>query len=288
MPFAWFFIFCSVALIWGSVMTLIKVLLPIFSPFEIIIFRLAFASLAVIPYFFFRRLQIAKSDYKWFLILAITLYPIYQLGIVVGETQVNAGLAGLLLAFIPIVSTFLAYLFFKEKLNKKQIIGFGIAIIGMFFLTGLVNIFESFNWYILWILLTVFSGAIALNFEKFLLKKYEVLDVLLVSVFLGGFWAVFFLPNSISSFLNASFQNQMLLIYLSIFPVIVGHVLMAFLVKALSMKLASSVLFLVPIISLVFAWQILGEIPTLFHFLGGFAVFLGIFFVVFQKASSTH
>lgn len=279
----WFMTFALITIIWGSVMTTIKLLLDIYEPFELIVLRLGIAALVVMPYLIFKRPRIQKKDWKWFLVTAILLYPVYQLGLVRGETQVEAGLAGLILAFTPILATFFSFLFFKEDMNKKQILGFVISIIGMAILCGLGTVFESFNSYVLWILVAVFAGAMALNFEKFLLKRYVVLDVLPLCVFLGGFWAFFFLPSMLSDFLATSFKQQSLVLYLAILPLIVGHTLMAFVVKDFSMKLASSVMFVVPIVSLGFAWVFLDEMPSFIQLLGAAAVFIGIFFVVFQK-----
>ena len=279
----WVFLFFCIALIWGSVMSIIKILLLEYSPIELIILRLSIATLVVMPYLIIKRPKIHKKDRIWFVVTAILLYPVYQLGLVMGETQVNAGLAGLILAFTPILATFFSFLFFKEDLNQKQIVGFVISIIGMAILCGISSIFQDFNAYVLWILVAVFAGAIALNFEKSLLKRYSVLDVLPICIFIGGIWAVFFLPSVAGKFIASSYVNQGLVLYLAILPIIVGHTLMAFVVKDFSMKLASSVMFVVPIVSLGFAWLLLGEIPNTVQLLGAAAVFVGIFFVVFPK-----
>lgn len=283
MKAVWIIIFCLIATIWGSTMTFIKSSLEVFSAFELIVLRLGIASIAVFPYLLIKKPRIHKKDFKWVAMLSLTMYPVYQLGLIIGELEINAGLAGLIVSFNPILATFFSLIFFKEKITNKQLLGFGIALLGMALLCGLNSVFQEFNFYILWILLAVFAGAISLNLEKFLLKTYDVCTVLPTCIFLGGVWAVFFIPNLSQKFFSVSTYHQLVVVYLALLPIIAAHIMLAFMIQSFSMKLASSVIFIVPILGLYFAWIILNEIPTLVQYLGISGIFLGMYFILFQR-----
>ncbi|MDC1366196.1 EamA family transporter RarD [Pelagibacterales bacterium] len=105
---------------------------------------------------------------------------------------------------MPILSVFLGYIFFNEKLNTKRIISIGLVLVSIFFL--LIFSFQS----IPWVGLTV---ALSWGFYNLLRKKINVdtdIGLLIESLFILPFAIVAFYVITVNGFNDFRISNPSL------------------------------------------------------------------------------
>ncbi|TWT07685.1 DMT family transporter [Planococcus sp. CPCC 101016] len=127
-----------VTAIWGLNMVIIKVLVEDLPPQTMTAFRIMMAGVTALIIIVlgksFRRL----SKREWIYTLFGMLFGVvlHHLLIAVGLTMIDASNASLILALVPLTTAILAVLFLGEQLTKIRIIGFLLALIGVFFIQG--------------------------------------------------------------------------------------------------------------------------------------------------------
>ena len=192
-------IYASVtAFFWGFLAVALKVAVREVDPVTIVWFRfaLAFVMLAVWqaaknPASF----RILKKPPLLLIIAALGLSWNYM-GYMLGIDYTTPSNAQLFIQTGPITLALAGFLFFKEKLNRNQVMGFAIAIIGFsfFYRDQLSAFFDGQEKYNLGVLLTL-SGAIAWAtyaiLQKQLVTKFSVESL---NLFLFGLPALIYLP----------------------------------------------------------------------------------------------
>tara|TARA_B100000768_G_C11251141_1_gene364168 strand:- start:478 stop:1365 length:888 start_codon:yes stop_codon:yes gene_type:complete len=127
--------------IWGSSFAMIYECLKggHFSPEQIVGYRLTIGSVVLIVSCLICRTKFPNTLSAWidFLIYAVigNVIP-FQL-IAQGQVFITSGMAGLLMAFVPLVTMVLAHIFLPNNaLNRFKIIGFVLGISGVLFILG--------------------------------------------------------------------------------------------------------------------------------------------------------
>ncbi|RLQ84908.1 DMT family transporter [Planomicrobium sp. Y74] len=127
-----------VTAIWGLNMVIIKVLVEDLPPQTMTAFRIMMAGVTALIIIVlgksFRRLS--KREWIYTLLGMLFGVVLHHLLIAVGLTMIDASNASLILALVPLTTAILAVLFLGEQLTKLRIIGFILALIGVFFIQG--------------------------------------------------------------------------------------------------------------------------------------------------------
>ena len=127
----------ALILIWGTSFLLINRSLIFFDPEQVAGFRLCIGAIVMIIALLISRKRLPKLGPEWmhFAIIAIVanLLPFWLIAI--GQTTISSGMAGLLMAIMPLVTLVLAHIFLvNEKLNKFKLMGFVVGISGVAFI----------------------------------------------------------------------------------------------------------------------------------------------------------
>ena len=122
----------SLIFIWGTSFLLINRSLLSFFPEQVVGIRLLIAALVMLVVLLFtkRKLPLDITSWLHFFIIALigNILPFWL--IAVGQTTISSGLAGLLMAVMPLFTIILAHIFIKDdKINRYKIIGFIIGFI---------------------------------------------------------------------------------------------------------------------------------------------------------------
>lgn len=132
-PANWLTLLALIAL-WGTSFMFITLSLESFSPLGIVSCRVLLAALVLTGVMYLNGLRLPVAPYAWlvFFILSVVgnLLPFYL--ITWGQQEVSSGIAGLLMAVMPLATMLMAhYLVAGEHLNRFKIAGFVFGISGV-------------------------------------------------------------------------------------------------------------------------------------------------------------
>ena len=126
-------------IVWGSSFLLIDRSLLFFSPEQVVGYRLVIGAITmlVIAFYYGKPLPRTITPWSHFFIYAVIGNMLPYLLIASGQLTITSGMAGLLMAFMPLVTLILAHIFLpNDKLNRFKILGFVIGISGVLFILG--------------------------------------------------------------------------------------------------------------------------------------------------------
>lgn len=132
-----YLLLASLIMIWGSSFLLTDRSLLFFTPEQVVTYRLTIGALSmlVISIIYSKRLLVSIRTWFHFSIYAVIGNILPYLLISVGQTSITSGMAGLLMAVMPLVTIVLAHFFLPDdKLNIFKIFGFILGISGVIFI----------------------------------------------------------------------------------------------------------------------------------------------------------
>jgi drug/metabolite transporter (DMT)-like permease len=272
---------------WASAFSFIKIGLTELSPVNLTIMRLlitciVFSSIYIIFKKNFSHLK--KKDILPIFFLGFFGIIIYHLGLNYGEQYVSASVSSLIIATIPIFTAILATIFLKENITLKIAFGIILSLIGVIVISTLGSNKTSIEiQYIYGAIGVVIASIVAAGYTivgKKLLKRYSAISLTFYAFIFGSIGLFPFVSSSLFvEVANMSYIGWASVIFLSIFPTIIGYV---FWYVALEVKDASKLgayLYFIPILSTIFSYFLLDERITLFFVLGGSLVLIGLIIV---------
>lgn len=164
-----------VTAIWGLNLVIIKVLVEDLPPQTMTAFRIMMAGITALIIIVlgksFRRLT--KKEWIYTLLGMLFGVILHHSLIAVGLTMIDASNASLILALVPLTTAILAVLFLGEQLTKLRVLGFILALTGVFFIQGRSFSNMQLSQGELILIIAMFVQAISFIFVK---KATETLD----------------------------------------------------------------------------------------------------------------
>ena len=134
----WALLFTLVAL-WGTSFLGIKISLQTFSPDQVVVLRLSIGAFVLIAFMLARGKRLPGKPVAWvhFMILGLVGNVLPFWFIAKGQVYVTSGMAGLLMAIMPLMTLILAHFFIpSENLNRNKLLGFVFGITGITLILG--------------------------------------------------------------------------------------------------------------------------------------------------------
>ena len=134
----WLLLAC-LSLIWGTSFQFTKLAVSTISPEAIVTIRLVVAALILVPLVYYRGYRLPGWDRRSLSFVAMAVLgnalPFYL--ITWGQERVDSGVAGILMATMPLTTIVLAHFFVEgERLTRDRVLGFGLGFAGVCFLVG--------------------------------------------------------------------------------------------------------------------------------------------------------
>ena len=283
------------AFFWGFLAILLKIAVREVNAQTIVWFRFAVAFVLLFSWQLInhpKSLKILVKPPKLLILAALGLSYNY-LGFMLGIQYTSPSNAQLVIQTGPILLAVGGFLFYKEKINRQQLIGFALAIIGFFFFYSqqiklMIGHEGQYNMGILFTL----SGALAWSVYAILQKRLVLsFNTGTLNLFLFGFPALLYLPfTDFSPLLELSWIWWMLLILLGI-NTLVAYSCLAQALKYTAANKVSIIIILNPMITFVVmgiltkmdvSW-IAGEKFSLLSLAGALIVLSGAVLVVGKR-----
>lgn len=267
-------------LLWSASFVATKITYDSLGPMMVGFVRFLIAGLILLPIcVFLKKSTIPRgADGKLVAIsalLGITLYFAFENS---GVALVGAATSSLIVASFPAITVLLEWLIFRAKPRPKTIIGVFIAFIGVAIITANESSFGlSAN--LFGILLLLFAGLVWAFYNFTIRKLNGRINSLTLSLYQSLYGALFFIPFVCIESMpieTLSPTAAFALVYLAIGCSILGYVLYNWGLEDLSASTAVSLMNLVPVFGLFFAWLILGESISLVQIIGCLVVVTGI------------
>ena len=291
----YFFIIIGMPIVfWALVFPFIKIALEELSPVNLTIMRLLvvciiFLILLIVKPNKFSKIQ--KKDIIPIFLVGFLGIIVYHFGLNYGEKYISASAASVIIATIPIFVVILAAIFLKEKITLKIVLGVLLSLVGVVVISTVGRSDDLFEIrYIsgaLAVLLAAVLGAGYTVAGKKMLQRYSALSLTVYVCLLGSLGLIPFISSSLFEEVAAmSLTGWSVVIFLGVFPTVIGYVLWY---VALEIKSASEIsvyLYFVPVLSTIISYILFrDEITWLFVF-GGALVILGLHVVNKQSSKA--
>ncbi len=198
----------------------------------------------------------------------------------------------LLNSFIPIFILLISWIFFNEKVSKKQSLGVLISLLGVaviltrFDLSVISQL--SINKGDLWMLVATLDWAFySILLKHFRPKQLSAIAFLGILVLIG---TVALIPIVLLNPFNEPsivWDSTMIkaLLYISIFPSIIAYLAWNYGMKEIGAAKGGQFIYLMPFIGAILAILFLGESIKLFHIIGGLCIALGLWLSLSKEKS---
>ena len=282
-----YFIMGPTIIFWALAFPFIKIGLTELSSVNLTIMRLfivciVFLLLRVLKPQKFSKLY--KKDIIPIFLLGFLGIIVYHLGLNYGEVYISSSAASLIIATIPIFIVILASIVLKEKITIKISLGIILSLLGVIIISLAGTPDSSIK-------ITYLSGALAVLIAaimgagytiagKKLLKRYSALSLTVYAFLLGSLGLIPFITTSLfEEVATMSIIGWSTILYLGIFPTVIGYVLWY---VALEIKTASEIsvyLYFIPVLSTIISYFLFDEQITWLFIVGGGLVILGLYIV---------
>jgi drug/metabolite transporter (DMT)-like permease len=266
----------ATVVLWASAFPAIKVGLDGYGVAGLSVLRLAVASIVlalIAPLLGVRRPR--RTDLPLIVVCGLTGMTAYQLLLNFGEVPVPAGTASLLVATTPVFSAILAAAFLGERLTVVRVTGSMVAVAGsaVIALAGGHARYTAAAWVVL-------AAAVVQGMyhccSKPLLARYTGVEVASYAMWAGTVFVLPLAPSAFRGLLTAPAAATAAAVYLGVLPSAADFVVWGCAVARHSVTVATSALYLVPVVAIAVAFVWLGELPSLIELAGGLVSIVGV------------
>lgn len=279
--FDWFLMFL-LASVWGASFLFIKHSVQIFTPVQMVMWRMAMATLLYLPIAAVFWSKINWKQWKPLLVVAFCGSAIPNFLFALAQQHVNSSLAGVLNSLTPLFTLLIGVTFFQMGFTRSKIIGVTLGLIGAFILilfnsksTATGNAFFAG----LCALATVCYAINANVVNRYLRGMHpagiaSAAFVLTGAFFIAGLWW--------SGGWQAAQQNEHAveglgyIFYLAAMSTVVGTILYFWLIQRTTAVFATSVTYLLPVVALLLG-ALDGETLGLLDLVGAVVILAGVY-----------
>src|SRR6476620_2197018 len=132
----------ALALIWGSSFLFIKVAVRELTPATLIVGRLGLAAItlaALVPFVVGtgETARQLRANWVWLVVVALVNTAVLFWLLSWGETRIDAGLASIIQASVPIFNALIAFVaFHEERVKGRNLVGVAVGFVGVALLVG--------------------------------------------------------------------------------------------------------------------------------------------------------
>jgi drug/metabolite transporter (DMT)-like permease/endonuclease/exonuclease/phosphatase family metal-dependent hydrolase len=273
-----------VVAVWGAAFSGIKVLLRDLSPGGLTSARLAVAALSFtlfLPLAPKRQTRWQRRDLPRLVVAGLFASVGYHYTLNWGEQFVSAGLASLLVATMPVMVAVGGAVVLRERLGPLRAAGAGVAFAGVtvLVLSSGSEVQARSTAGVMVTLLAPACWAAYTILAKPLTETYDGVRINLIGAWVGALAVVPLGLGELGALARLDAAGWFWLVYLGAISQAASYVAYAWALRRWTASRVASVVFLVPVSSLLTAWVLLGEVPHVLAIAGGALVIAGVWLV---------
>ena len=269
----------ALVIIWGSAFMFTSIAVDSVDPVSLVFYRVLLGMFILFAVLAFRRLKLPRDLRTWvgFLVMAVAGYAAPFFLISWGQQTVDSGVAGMIMAIMPLITMVLAhYLVPGETLNRYKILGFllGISGVGLLLGPGFEGGSRAF-----WSGIAIFGGASCYAVNSILIKRLPRFDpmigacgvLIMSSALLLPFWLLMAPDNS-----GASFNSIISVIWLGIGPTGIATIILFMVIDRAGPTFLATINYLIPVVAFFCGAWLLAEPVNWLHYLALITILCGI------------
>lgn len=268
--------------IWGASFVALKVSYRYFHPMLVVFLRQLLASIVFIPLVWKHFKKIRRQDLHLLILMTFFEPCVYYIFEAKALTLTSASQAGMVTALLPLLVAIPSALFLKERISKRTLIGFTLAIIGVVFLSlsGKATeespnpVFGNFLEF-----MAMVSAAGYTVILKKLSSRYSPFFLTALQAFMGTIFfapVLLLIPESREIILTT--QSVLTVAFLGIVVTIGAYGFYNFGTSRIPASQSAAFVNLIPVITLIMSMVILGERLAPPQYAAGALVIFGVIF----------
>jgi drug/metabolite transporter (DMT)-like permease len=278
------YIAVSLAMIfWSFTFIWYKIVYQFYNPITTVFFRLIISSvfLFALMYPLKKIEKIQKGDFKYFLLVAVFNPFLYFIGESFGVKLVSSTLAAVIIATIPLFTSFTSSFFLNEKITRMNLLGIIFSIIGVSFIIFEKN--EGITVSLPGIAMLMLAVVAAIGYSivlKNLSNKYSSITIVSYHNLIGIFlFAPLFFIFDFKDFKQTGISQEawIPLLELAFFGSSFAFIFFTFAMKKIGVGKANAFTNLIPVLTAIIAFFILDEIINPTKIMGISLVIGGLF-----------
>ncbi len=278
--------------IWGGMYVVVKVLVSVIPPVELVWIRylIALVALVLIALVTKQNWRIKRKDLGLIIAIAIVGYVISIITQETGTMLTSAQMGAIITSTTPAFMVLFASIILKERLTFRKAFSVSLATIGVITIVGIDNIDMSSTLggisliiaALTWALMSVLIKRLPNDYSQIIVTTYSTLIALVILT-------PYVLPKLPQ--INLDLTDPTIwggLLYLGVISTSLGFLLWN---RGLQMLNASSggVFFLFqPVVGTLLGWLILGETISVTFWIGSFLILLGVFMVIIDRQEEQY
>src|SRR6266566_3310992 len=221
-------------------------------------------------------LRPTKRELGLLVLAGLLWFGVYNLLLNDAERRVDAGTAAMLVLIAPIFIIALAAVFLQERTTPNLLLGGALAFAGVVVI-GLATSSRSASLVgVILCLVAALASAIGMVAEKPVLNRITALQATWSCCVVGALVCLPYAPQLVREWRVAPTSGIAWLLFLGVFPTSIAFTTWAYALARGSAGRLAATAYLVPPITIVMSWLILGEVPSLIALLGGALCLVGV------------
>jgi drug/metabolite transporter (DMT)-like permease len=256
--------------LWASAFVAIRHVGTEVSPGALTLGRLLVGSLvlgAVLAVRGFRRP--ARRDWPLLLVCGLLWFGVYNIALNAAEQRVDAGTTAMLVNVGPLLIALLAGLLLGEGFPRHLVTGSLVAFAGVVVIGTATSGREAGTAGVLLCLVAAIGYAVGVVAQKPLLARLPALEVTWLACTIGAVACLPFGPQLVEEAGAARVSTLGWVVYLGAFPTAIAFTTWAYALSHTTAGRMGATTYLVPPVTIVLAWALLGETPVALAFAGG-------------------
>ena len=273
-------------ILWASSFVGIRAAIIEFSPTEIAVLRFIVSSIALLLITVSQKTLLPdKRDFLLFIPLGLILF-INHISLNYGTKTITAGETTLIVSTSQLFQVLLAYLFLKEVISGRFLLGLFLCFFGVTIIAFQKSIGMSFNTGVVFVLIAAITNAAFFIMQKPLLTKFSPLEIVSFSTWIATLLLLPLGGNIIERLSSAKLSSTFSVIYIGIAAVI-ANICWSNVLSKMEASKAAIFLYTVPVMTIIIGFIWLQEFPSALSCIGG-AIILGGVILSNSKLAGTE
>ncbi len=267
-------------LTWAAAFPVIRIALQEFDAVPLASVRFAIASIAVVGWLAWRRPALpSRRDLVRIFASGATGIALYNILLNTGQRTVSAGAASFIVNVLPIFTALLAILVLGERFRRWAWVGTAVSLCGIAVIASGQPGGLQFGAGASFILAAALSLAVYFIVQKPLVPRYGALSCTALAILAGAVCLLPWLPEGLVQFTRASAGGRSAVVFLAVFPALVGYATWSYALGRLGAAHAANFLYLVPPVATALAVPLTHEVPAWSTLVGGAMALSGVILV---------